>query len=799
MRPCRKLAYFLMVAVMALAACDGSSSPSSSPEPPTATLVGAVVPTRVTPTPTDTLTPTNTPTDTPTPTATATDTATPTPTDTPSATPTETSTPTDTPTATPTDTPSATPTHTLTATLTHTATHTATPTNTATVEPELRQGGVLNYGDTVRGTIDSAVGAVLYTFEGRAGDVVNIQMNATSGNLDAYLILIDPQGREIAVNDDDPQGTSFDAFIRDFPIPANATYTIAATRFNRLAGASAGSFELRLTSPTATTQATPVPTTSTAATTTGSVLAYGDTVTGTIQGSTSRVEYTFQATAGDVIGIEMNRTSGNLDTLLLLLDASGREVAQNDDDAQGSTLDSYLRNFTIPATGTYTIVATRYQQAQGASEGGFRLRLEGVTTTATTTQAGPTMSFNVDGTLALGGEVSGSITEDNPLRLYSFEGTSGQVVTITMESASDELDTFLILLDPTGREIARNDDINTSGGNYNSILDNLRLGSSGTYTIVATRYQQSFGQGTGNFIIIAEATTGAPQAAILSQPIAYNSTVTGRITSNIPEVIYTFYGTAGDVIDLTMTAEGTDLNSTIILMDTFGNELLRNNDDLTAENISDSALRDVILPQSGYYSIGATQTGGEGVFDMTLTLTQAGAEGGNPPILAARNPFYSYGLLANDVTTFYFAAGDWTTQENEELPVQALLTFHLPEIPAGRTLEDATLDLSVCVSAAQNQITSTNMFSSFGTMTVYLNNTFNSNLDLAATVRTNAPAITEIDDCVRVDVLDEVADAYDAGARAIQFRLHFDDGTIVQNNQIDAVIFVDPRLRITTR
>lgn len=798
MRPRRKLAYVLMVAGMALAACDGSGSPGSSPEPPTATLVGAFVPTRVTPTPTDTLTPTNTPTDTPTPTATATDTPTPTPTDTPSATPTETSTPTDTPTATPTDTPTATPTHTLTATPTHTATNTATPTNTATVEPEIRQGGVLNYGDTVRGTIDGSVGAVLYTFEGRAGDVVNIQMNATSGNLDAYLILIDANGREIAVNDDDPQGTSFDAFIRDFPIPANATYTIAATRFNRLAGASSGSFELRLTSPTATTQTTPVPTTTT---TTGTILTYGDSVEGAIRGGASRIEYTFQATGGDVIGIQMSRTSGNLDTLVLLLDASGRELARNDDDEQGATLDSYLRNFTIPATGTYTIVATRYQEAQGASEGGFRLRLEGVTTSTTTTQTqtGPSMSFDVDGTLALGGEVSGSITEDNPLRLYSFEGTSGQVVTITMESASDELDPFLILLDPVGREIARNDDINTSGGNYDSSIDNLRLGSSGTYTIVATRYQQHFGQGTGNFILTAETGAGAPQAAILSQPITYNSTVTSRITGNISEVIYTFYGTAGDIIDITMIAEGTDLNSAIILTDNFGNELLRNNDDLTAENISDSALRDVLLPRSGYYSINATQTGGEGIFDLTLTLTQAGAEGSNPPILAARNPVYSYGLLANDVTTSYFAAGDWTTQTNEELAVQAILTFHLPEIPAGRTLEDATLDLSVCVSAAQNQITSTNMFGSFGTMTVYLNNTFASNLDLTATVRTNAPAITEIDDCVRVDVLDEVADAYDAGMRVIQFRLHFDDGTIIRNNQIDAVIFQDPRLRIITR
>ena len=71
---------------------------------------------------------------------------------------------------------------------------------------------------------------------------------------------------------------------------------------------------------------------------------------------------------------------------------------------------------------------------------------------------------------------------------YSFEGESGQTVTITM--ASEEFDTLLILLDPEGEEIAVNDDY---GGTLNSTIVTT-LPASGAYTVLAGSYSGQGGE-----------------------------------------------------------------------------------------------------------------------------------------------------------------------------------------------------------------------------------------------------------------------------------------------------------------
>lgn len=76
---------------------------------------------------------------------------------------------------------------------------------------------------------------------------------------------------------------------------------------------------------------------------------------------------------------------------------------------------------------------------------------------------------------------------------YTFSGTTGQQVTITMSSAA--FDSYLILVGSNGNIVAQNDDIRQ--GERNSRID-LSLPTSGTYRIEATAYDSS---GKGNYTI----------------------------------------------------------------------------------------------------------------------------------------------------------------------------------------------------------------------------------------------------------------------------------------------------------
>lgn len=105
-------------------------------------------------------------------------------------------------------------------------------------------------------------------------------------------------------------------------------------------------------------------------------ISYGDTVQGTIDDSTITVLYSFDGQANDTVNISMNRDSGDLDSLLVLLDVDGNTIASNDDTAGQDTRDASIENVQLPSSGTYIIAATRFQQSIGLTTGDFTVRLE---------------------------------------------------------------------------------------------------------------------------------------------------------------------------------------------------------------------------------------------------------------------------------------------------------------------------------------------------------------------------------------------------------------------------------------
>lgn len=94
-----------------------------------------------------------------------------------------------------------------------------------------RYGMIDSSAETVeelRGTVNDRVRTAL-TFEGRAGEFVQVAVNSVNGLLDSQLVLLDPENRLIAQNDDHNSETGglypYDALISTILLESDGAYT----------------------------------------------------------------------------------------------------------------------------------------------------------------------------------------------------------------------------------------------------------------------------------------------------------------------------------------------------------------------------------------------------------------------------------------------------------------------------------------------------------------------------------------------------------------------------------------------
>jgi hypothetical protein len=105
------------------------------------------------------------------------------------------------------------------------------------------------------------------------------------------------------------------------------------------------------------------------------IITSGQTVTGAITPDNKFDVYVFQGTAGQVITLAMNATSGTLDTALYLIGPLNTVVAENDDAVVGENTNSLIANFTLPQDGRYIIIATHFGTLYGGTTGTYQLTL----------------------------------------------------------------------------------------------------------------------------------------------------------------------------------------------------------------------------------------------------------------------------------------------------------------------------------------------------------------------------------------------------------------------------------------
>ncbi|MCB9456476.1 MAG: pre-peptidase C-terminal domain-containing protein [Anaerolineaceae bacterium] len=329
----------------------------------------------------------------------------------------------------------------------------------------------------------------------------------------------------------------------------------------------------------------------------------GVPVNGQIDDSTPAIQYRFMAQAGETIGIRMTRTSGDLDSYVILLDGrTGEALAENDDNTLGTTRDSFLRDFVIPQSGEYVVVATRYQQEIGVTSGEFTLLLEGTGRI----QGTPPRDLAGGIPIAYGQEATGEINGDNPVVRYNFRAEAGDVVNIHMAGTSGDLDPFLALLGPDGQEISSNDDAAPNIRDAH-ILD-LTLPASGPYTILATRYQREQGLSEGGFILSVDASNAGMQRPVdgpAGEVVRANAPVNGTLDDSHFVAIYTLSGQADETYNIAMTGTSGDLDPLLVILGPDGRELVRNDDETT--NSRNSYIGGLRLPQTGNYTIIATR------------------------------------------------------------------------------------------------------------------------------------------------------------------------------------------------
>jgi hypothetical protein len=443
-----------------------------------------------------------------------------------------------------------------------------------------QEGRRLEYGDVVQGTITSSEYRRVFYFQARRGDVVSAQMTPTSGNLDALLLLADNGGSVLAMSDDADQ--SLGAAVTMVQIPDDNFYFVIATRFGHGLGVTEGGFELRLERVGLVSAE-------------GAYLNYGDSVIGFLDDAAPRMRYVFEAQRGDIVNVRMRRLAGgNLDSYVYITDGAGQVLVADDDGGGG--LDAEIDNFLILEPGYYAVVATRFGQEAGATEGSFVLTLE----TAPTSGQGVTPEAAL--LLRYGAEHENYLDGEYPMRYYTFGAQRGDIVTISLDRTSGNLDPLLALYNSRQEVLIEDDD---SGPDNNALIESFIVPETGTYYILAARFDREAGTSAGGYVIRLEGATGeAPVVEPGILTILYGSTVAGQITDEHSAATYAFLARAGDMITISMTRTAGDLDPLLLLFTADSTQLAQDDDSGPGD---DAQIAAFVIPEDGIYYLIATR------------------------------------------------------------------------------------------------------------------------------------------------------------------------------------------------
>jgi hypothetical protein len=413
----------------------------------------------------------------------------------------------------------------------------------------------IDFGDTVRGRITDPDEGDLYTFEGREGETISVEL--FSDDTDVYLRLADADGNVIVENDDISR-SNLNAAI-EYELEEDGTYFIAALAYDP------GSYTLVLYAEEESSG-------SNQSSGDGPIeLNYGDNTSGQAISLDTPIVYYFNGQAGDTVSITL--ASDAVDVYLVLTDSNGNELAENDDISQ-SNLNSFIETV-LPANGTYLVGVFAYDA------GPYELSLE-AGSTGTVPVSEPSQEQQ--------DVITGEITDRDYFLQFPLEDIAeGSTISIEVNATSGDLDTYVGLFQGD-TVIAENDD--GVQGSTNSVLEYPNA-EAGDFTIVVTRYGFEEGRTEGEFEMFVKVSSASSTSVVATGDVEVDPVASGypamTPTSNIAEWTVLVYmggdnnleaGLENDLNEFEIAGGSTDDVRILTLFDRSG-EYSRANDNWT--------------------------------------------------------------------------------------------------------------------------------------------------------------------------------------------------------------------------
>jgi Bacterial pre-peptidase C-terminal domain len=380
------------------------------------------------------------------------------------------------------------------------------------------------------------------------------------------------------------------------------------------------------------------------------------------------VNLSYKSTGGETDSVSARSLEAEdiLDPTLVIFDIDGAIVAQNDDHQTNraglNPRDSLIDSVTFTNAGRYTIqVAGTDANASG--------RVEIVISSASGDKSGGTRAQTQDQTQAQGANlnISDTVPPDSPYTT-TFQASQGDVLTITVKAADNQLDPKVSLLDSTGAEVASNDDHESTDsalGPYDSQIPNFTIPKTDTYTIsisgfagIGGKFDLTVAPSNGTSINNTNPTPGPivptevnPEGAqVIQGTVAAGETYT-----------YDLQVTAGDVYTITVQSKTENFDPKVAIY--LDNDYIIDNDDFGSSDpnlkSTDARIYNWIFDKDGKYELDVSgYQNSAGDFTLTLDRVATGAPYGKPVDQVelgsiAAGETYSY--------TFDVSEGDWVT------------------------------------------------------------------------------------------------------------------------------------------
>lgn len=445
---------------------------------------------------------------------------------------------------------------------------------------------------SIEGNINNTFFSTFYSFQVVADDVVTIQMNRTSGDLDPFMTLYSANGDILLLNDDADNGGR-DSRI-DYVAESEGMLIVEATRFDRADGPSSGTYRLILT--IEGVSQTPVvidPLTLPAAFAVNYVqIEYETFQTGTLNNQAPEQYYVFGGRQGDFVRVTTTVTSGNLRPLVTIRNEGSTVISTSIENS--STEISTLA--TVPEDGWYLI-----EVKQEAGSGQFSM--------FATQLAQSVIMPDVP--------VRGELTATTPQQSFVFNGTINDTILARLEllNAPANVQPQISVRNINQEVVSEFTGENTRA----SVISELPR--SGSYLVQIGVSGTSAG---GAFSLrLQRSPLDIDKLEI--EDVRYNESYTNRITHDTPLHYYRFLGKVGELVTINMQADDMmALDPYLILLDSNLNELAFND---TSGSSSNARITQFSLPSNGDYYIIATRAGllngvTQGSYTLSLTAGQ---------------------------------------------------------------------------------------------------------------------------------------------------------------------------------